>query len=216
MMSPIRFEDWGIVDYQTAWLRQKKLVGEVVAGAGDVLVVCEHPCVITLGRQAHEQNLLLSRSGLQEKGVPVLSVDRGGDVTLHAPGQMVVYPLVDLKRAGMGLKKYLINLEQVVVAFLAGFGIVANGDESRRGVWVGNKKIASIGIGVSRWVSFHGIGLNIATDLSLFRLIRPCGLSVEMTSVSELLHKRVPVSDTKSLFGEQFVRTFNSDFSVKS
>ena len=215
-MSYIRVEHWGIIDYQTAWLRQKKLVAEVVSGAEDVLVICEHPCVITLGRQAHEQNLLLSRSGFQEKGVLVLNVDRGGDVTLHAPGQMVIYPIINLKRAGMGLKKYLINLEQVVVAFLAGFGIVANGDENRRGVWVGNKKIASIGIGVSRWVSFHGIGLNMATDMSLFRLIRPCGLSVEMTSVSELLHKRVSVSETRNLFEEQFACTFNQDFSAKS
>lgn len=204
----MRFENWGLIDYHTAWLRQKELVGGVKGGAEDVLVVCEHPCVITLGRQAHEQNLLLSRPALQEKGVTVLGVDRGGDVTLHAPGQMVIYPVIDLKRAGFGLKKYLINLEQVVVAFLAGFGIVANGDESRRGVWVGRKKVASIGIGVSRWVSFHGIGLNIATDMSLFRLIRPCGLSVEMTSVSELLYKNVSVSETTSLFEQHFTHVF--------
>lgn len=200
---------WGLIDYAAAWRLQKELAGKVAAGSTDSLVFCEHPPTVTLGRAFHERNLLLPRAELAGKGIAVLPVDRGGDVTLHAPGQLIIYPIINLKRAGLGLRDYLRNLEQVAVDFLRDFDIVAQGDDQRRGVWVSGRKIASIGIGVSRWVTYHGMGLNITTDLDLFRFIRPCGLDVQMTSLESLMKGAGPSqAEAQELFEEHFYRVF--------
>lgn len=175
----------GQVPFESTFALQRQHVQEVVNGGEDRLLICEHLPVITLGRNSHARNLFISPQELEARGIALLTIDRGGDVTLHSPGQTVLYPIIDLKRAGLGLKEYLRNLEQVAVDFLKTFGIVATGDDSYRGVWVGPRKIASIGIGVSRWVTYHGMALNVDNDLGLFRLIRPCGLDVSMISMQE-------------------------------
>ncbi|NTV29420.1 MAG: lipoyl(octanoyl) transferase LipB, partial [Candidatus Omnitrophica bacterium] len=155
-----------------------------------------------------ERNLFVPREELERRGVALLAVDRGGDVTLHAPGQLVAYPIINLKRAELGLREYLQNLEQVAVDFLMDFAIVAQGDNDRRGVWVSGRKIASIGIGVSRWVTYHGIGLNISTDLELFRLIRPCGLDVQMVSLQKLKGSAPEMQEARASFARHFGRVF--------
>jgi lipoate-protein ligase B len=203
-MIPLRVQTWGSVNYVEALARQKALVCEVAAGAADILVLCEHPVTITLGRTAQEKNIFAHGDELARRGIAVVPVDRGGDVTLHAPGQLVIYPIINLKRAGLGLRDYLRKLEQVAVDFLRDFDIVATGDDGNRGVWVGPRKIASVGVGVSRWVTYHGMGLNISTDLELFRLIRPCGLDVVMTSIQDLAGTAPEMSKAAEAFERHF------------
>ncbi len=200
---------WGLISHGEAMKRQKELVRAIVAGGPSTLVLCEHPVTLTLGRASHERNLLLPLEELERRGFCVAHVDRGGDVTLHAPGQLVVYPVVDLKAMGRDLGAYLRKLEQASVAFLRDFDIVARGDEGRRGVWVGDEKIASIGIGVSRWVTYHGVAVNIATDLSLFKVIRPCGLDVRMTSVEQLTGQGISMALAAEKFTGHCLRIFN-------
>ena len=203
-----RFLHWGMVDYAEALTRQKEIVREVALGAQDALVLCEHPAVITLGRKSSEANILLARPDLASRGVRVISVDRGGDVTLHAPGQLIIYPIMNLKRAGLDIRRYLQKLEQVGVDLLGDFDIVATGDDARRGVWVGKEKIASMGVGVSRWVTYHGMGLNVNTDLSLFGLIRPCGMDVRMTSLEKALGRSVAMEEARAGVERHFQRVF--------
>ncbi|MEI8012048.1 MAG: lipoyl(octanoyl) transferase LipB [Candidatus Omnitrophota bacterium] len=207
----MRVVRWGMIDYEDALQRQKKLVAEVAGGAPSVLVLCEHPATITLGRKASEANIFLSRQDLRQKGILCLSVDRGGDVTLHAPGQLIAYPIIDLKVFGRDIKMCLQKMEQASVDFLNDFGIVARcqAGASYRGVWVGPYKIASMGIGISRWITYHGIGLNITTDLALFQLIRPCGMNVRMTSLQELTGHYLPMDEAANNFADHFVRVFN-------
>ncbi|MFH0754706.1 MAG: lipoyl(octanoyl) transferase LipB [Candidatus Omnitrophota bacterium] len=205
----MRVIHWGMVDYRVALERQKSLVADVAGGAEPVVVTCEHPLTITLGRRYDEKNIFLSREILRQKGFDVLPVDRGGDVTLHAPGQLVIYPVVDLKRMGRDVGVYLQKLEQACVDFLKDFGIVAKGDNTRRGVWVGPLKVASIGIGVSRWVTYHGVGVNITTDLELFKVIRPCGLDIGMTSVKMITARAPSMDEAAAMFSEHCVRIMN-------
>ncbi|MBF0593776.1 MAG: lipoyl(octanoyl) transferase LipB [Candidatus Omnitrophica bacterium] len=200
--------DLGLIDYRDALKKQKNLVGEVASGAADVLILCEHPKTITLGRKFKEGNLFLPREEFIRQGFALVEADRGGDVTLHSPGQLVIYPVVDLKRAALGLKEYLQYLEQVAVDLLGNFDIVAKGDDGNRGVWINGRKIASIGIGVSRWVTYHGMGLNISTDLKLFNVIRPCGLDIRMTSLTAECNCPVVMSDVKCYVVEHFRKIF--------
>jgi len=198
----------GLIEYTKALELQKDLVREVKAGAPGVLLLCEHPATLTLGRTSHEHNILVAQDELVRRGVTVVEADRGGDVTLHAPGQLVAYPILDLKTMGRDLGVYLRKLEQASVDFLLDFGIVAQGDDDRRGVWVGRSKIASIGIGVSRWVTYHGVGVNIKTDLDLFKLIRPCGLDVTMTSIKALTGRELSMAVAAQKFAGHCLRVF--------
>lgn len=207
----MRCVEWGTIDYEEAFRRQKAMACEVFGGAEDIVILCEHPAVITLGRKSSEANILLGRKDLAAQGIAVLPVDRGGDVTLHAPGQLIMYPIINLKRSGLDLRAYLQKLEQVGVDLLKDFDIVATGDDDRRGVWVGQEKIASIGVGVSHWVTYHGMGLNISTDLGLFGLIRPCGLNVRMTSVEKVLGRSVDMEKARLNARRHLVEQFGCE-----
>lgn len=202
-------EDWGLEDYQGAYVRQKALVQDVMSGAPARLIFCEHPAVLTLGRMTKIENLLWPKELIEANGVSILSVDRGGDVTLHAPGQLVIYVIMDLSFVGRDLKRYLEQLQEVVIDLLKEFDILAEGINGQRGVWVGKDKIASIGVGVRKWVSYHGIGLNVNTDLDLFRMIRPCGLDVAMTSISKIKGKSIDIKMVKDKVGCLFCNRFN-------
>jgi lipoate-protein ligase B len=204
----IQLEDWGLVEYTVAYQRQKELVQTVIDGAEGRLVFCEHPPVLTLGRLFKEGSLLYTQEEVAKRGVDLQVIDRGGDITLHAPGQLVVYCIMDLKRSNQDLKVYLEKLEQVAIDLLKDFGILAVSIPGQRGVFVKKDKIASIGIGVRKWVSYHGVGLNVNTDLSLFSLIKPCGLDVQMTSMAKLLGRWIDLADVKNKWIELFSRTF--------
>ena len=194
----------GLVDYAAALAWQQTLVAQrIAAEIPDSLVLLEHPPVFTLGRGGDERYLL------NPGQVPVHRVGRGGEVTFHGPGQLVGYPILDLKRHGKDVHRYLRLLEDVVIATLAAWDIAATRRDGLTGVWVGTDKIASLGIGVRRWVTFHGFALNVNPELSYFSAIVPCGLpGVRMTSMQELLKEELPLDTVQSTIVQSFARTF--------
>ena len=166
------------------------------AEATDWLLFPDHPPVLTLGRGGSEQSLRVSRESLAARGVELFEVTRGGDLTWHGPGQLVGYPIVDLERRGRDLHRYLRDLEEVLILALERWGIPARRVPGRTGVWVGEEKIASLGIAVRHWVGYHGFALNVAPDLGFFELIHPCGLrGIQMTSVAARLGASAPTLD---------------------
>lgn len=167
--------------------------GAGAAGVTDWLLFPDHPPVLTVGRGGSEESLRVSRSALAERGVELFEVTRGGDMTWHGPGQLVGYPVVDLTRVGRDLHAFLRALEEVLIETLAGWSLAAERVPGRTGVWAGGEKIASLGIAVRNWVSYHGFALNVEPDLGFFDLIHPCGLrGVRMTSLRERLGPRSP------------------------
>ncbi len=158
----------------------------------DVVLLLEHPPVFTLGRRGGRENLNVSEEMLTNRGIPVIQVERGGDITYHGPGQLVVYPVVDLTAARLGVVDYVEMLEEVVIRAAADWGIAAGRNPLNRGVWVGNSKIGNIGIAVRRGISFHGVAININLSLEPFTWINPCGLTgIGITSLEKELGRRV-------------------------
>ena len=157
----------------------------------DLLILLEHPPVVTTGRSTKESNLLFDREALAARGIELFDVERGGDVTFHGPGQLVGYPIIDLNRHREDLHWYLRQVEQLLIDALSPFGIAADRNPGKTGVWTGGRKIASIGVHARQWVTWHGFALNVTTDLSYFDVMVPCGIAdVVMTNVErELLEK---------------------------
>ncbi len=186
MRATCRVVDLGLIEFDRAYSMQRQAVQRAIEEEEEAVFLCEHPPVLTMGRAADDRHIFLTEAQLLRKGIKVYRIDRGGEVTLHAPGQLVVYVILDLSRRGRDLRRYLRDLESVIMDFLVCFGVTGKRLEDKTGVFVSDAKIASIGIGVRRWISFHGLAVNITTDLSLFSLIRPCGLDVKMTSLQAL------------------------------
>lgn len=184
----------GLLDYQKALDLQHRFWSKrVEEELPDVLLILEHPHVITLGRRGNRSHLIASSEALEEMNISVFHVERGGDVTYHGPGQIVVYPILNLKEYGYRVVRYVDQLEEIVLRVLMDFGIEGRRDPSNRGVWVGGEKIASVGVAIKRRVSLHGIALNYETDLKYFNLINPCGLKEKkMTSMAKILGKSIP------------------------
>ncbi|MFN2566192.1 MAG: lipoyl(octanoyl) transferase LipB [Gemmatimonadaceae bacterium] len=172
-------------------LARARISGEL---AQDLLLLVEHPPVVTLGRSAKERHLVVPRGALTTRGVELYDVERGGDVTFHGPGQLVGYPIIDLRRHKQDLHWYLRQLEEALIRALARYDIAAERHAPYTGVWTRGRKLASIGVHARDWVTWHGFALNVTTDLSYFDLIVPCGIqSVTMTSIErELAGSRVP------------------------
>ncbi|HEY8369316.1 MAG TPA: lipoyl(octanoyl) transferase LipB [Thermodesulfobacteriota bacterium] len=203
--------DLGRVPYAEALALQRDLARRRQAGeVPDTLLLCEHPPVVTLGRASRPEHLLASREALERRGVEVFDVERGGDVTYHGPGQLVGYPIVDLHGHGRDLHRYLRALEEVIIRTAAAFGVAAGRVAGKTGVWVGDRKLASIGIHVSRWVSWHGLAVNV-TDEALpgFELIVPCGLAgVRMTTLTREAGRPVTLTEAKRALEEAFRAAF--------
>jgi lipoyl(octanoyl) transferase len=186
-MRTCEFRDLGLLSYADALAIQKDLVEQRKKQLiPDQLLLVEHPHVITQGRNGHAENLLASEEILERAGIAFHPTDRGGDITYHGPGQIVGYPIFDLREWKRDVVAYVRAIEQVIMDSLAEFGIEAVRLEGCTGVWVGGKKIAAIGIHISRWVTSHGFALNHRTDLSYFQYIVPCGLTKPVTSMREL------------------------------
>ncbi len=186
LLVPDGFKVWrpGTLDYRDAQACQEELVRQRPRWSFDLLVLLEHPPVITLGRNSNQKHLLRSPQDLMSAGIDCVESRRGGDVTLHAPGQLVGYPIVDLNHYHRDLHRFLRRLEDILILTLADFGLSGKQIAGKTGVWVAERKIASIGIAVSRWISYHGFALNIDNDLEPFEAIVPCGLAdVTMTSM---------------------------------
>jgi lipoate-protein ligase B len=191
-MTPAALHTWHAVDlgrmpYPDAWDLQLRLVEARSQGRvdNDVILFVEHPPVFTLGRRGGRENLLVPEEMLRQSGIPIVQVERGGNITYHGPGQLVVYPIVHLPSFGLGVVDMVDRLEEVMIRTCAAWGVAAGRNALNRGAWVGMKKIGSIGIAVRRGVSFHGLALNVNLDLTPFCWIQPCGLEgVAATSMA--------------------------------
>ena len=207
----------GVIDYEDGLRLQNHLAKARGEGkVEDVLLLLQHPPVITMGRSGKIQNLLASETSLREKGIGVVHTDRGGDFTYHGPGQLVMYPILDLRPLGLSVTDYVWNLEEVVIRVLARFGISAGRVEKLRGVWAGTEKIASLGVHLSRWISTHGVALNVNTDLTPFRLINPCGITdCQVTSMARIVGRSLPMEEVESLTLAAFAEVFEFSLSEK-
>ena len=196
----------GLLDYKAAYDLQRRLHAQVVAGElPDLLLLLEHPHVYTLGRRGQLAHILASDEALTQLGVETHFTDRGGETTYHGPGQLVGYPIVNLRRWGGGVRKYVETLEQVLIGTLSEFGIAAHSEGKPTGVWVGDAKIAAIGVRVSRSVTMHGFALNVSPDLSFFDHIVPCGMpGARVTSMAQELRREVVVSDVIPVIAQSF------------
>ena len=188
-MRQLDIVDLGRMRYGDALCEQQRLVEQRKSGEGsDTLLFLEHPHVVTMGRNGNERNILASSEVLERTGIEFFETDRGGDVTYHGPGQIVGYPILDLREWKRDVHAYFSGVEQVLISALSAFGIRAERIEQRgyEGVWVNGAKIAAIGIHISRWITSHGFALNVDTDLNYFRYIVPCGLTKPVCSLRSL------------------------------
>ena len=203
----------GRVPYAEALELQRHIARDRITGAvaQDVLLLVEHPPVVTLGRASKQKHLISSPAFLESKGVELFEVERGGDVTFHGPGQLVGYPIIDLKRHRQDLHWYLRKIEEALINTLADYDIPAERNPSFTGVWTRGKKIASIGVHARDWVTWHGFALNVTTDLSYFDLIVPCGIDgVIMTSIArELGLENVSAQDVIDRVSAKFAEAFD-------
>ena len=208
-----RAVDLGRVDYDAAFVLQKREVERLQRDEGDdVLLFVEHPHVITVGRNADGSALVADRRLIEARGAHVVATDRGGDVTYHGPGQLVGYPILRLEASRRDIRRYVHDLEAVLIASLDDFGIEASRHSVHRGVWIQERKIASLGIRISRWVTMHGFALNVATDLSYFSLMNPCGISgCTMTSMEKELSAIVAMAAVRERVIHHFGRVFERD-----
>lgn len=186
----------GLTPYHEAWELQQQFQQQLISGSNsEQIITCEHPLVITLGRSAKRENILLPEATLAAAGIQVLEIERGGDVTLHNPGQLVIYPILNLTNYRRDVGWYLRSLEEIVIRTLFTIGLEGFRITGRTGVWVRStdgvsRKIASIGVRISRWCTLHGLAFNINNDLNHFSLIHPCGFrEIEMTSVAREMAK---------------------------
>jgi lipoic acid synthetase len=203
--------DWGLTPYQHGWEFQKSFVKGRHLGHihEDALVLLEHPSAITLGRKGERANILADDAILKARGCTFYQVDRGGDVTFHGPGQLVGYPLLDLRHYGQDVHAYVEKLEEVIIRTLQDFGIQAERDEHYTGVWVGTEKICAIGIGMKSWLSYHGFALNVDVDLSYFQLITPCGITGRgVTSMAKILGKTPEIQAVREKLTTHFMSVF--------
>jgi len=201
------------VAYEEALELQRHIARDRISGAvpQDVLLFVEHPPVVTLGRASREKHLIASPDFLRSKGVELFEVERGGDVTFHGPGQLVGYPIIDLKRHRLDLHWYLRKIEEALINTLADYDIAAERNPGFTGVWTNGRKIASIGVHARDWVTWHGFALNVTTDLSYFDLIVPCGIDgVVMTSISrELGTDDISAQDVIDRVSARFAKAFD-------
>jgi lipoyl(octanoyl) transferase len=214
--------DLGLIGYAEAWALQKRIVAARKAGAiEDVLLFCEHPHVITQGRNGKRENLLASEHVLQQKGVEFHATNRGGDITYHGPGQIVGYPILNLAAIRRDVVWYVRMLEEAMIRATAEFEIVAARVPGKTGIWVQNgateEKLAAIGVHLSRWVTSHGFAYNVSTDLRYFDLIVPCGIADRKpTSLEKLLGRSVNSEEVASRIAKHFGEVFGLELRAVS
>lgn len=221
-MQNVILHDIGFMDYEEVWQLQKdifnKSIEEKIQGKKPLqhLLVCEHPHVYTFGKSANQTNLLLSETELKNKKISVYDIERGGDITYHGPGQLVVYPIFDLEQLNIGVKKFVFNIEQSIINVLQNQGISCDRIDDRIGIWIdkgksNERKIAAIGIKCSRHISMHGLALNVNTDLSLFNNIIPCGIVDKgVTSIKNELGREISMVDIKN----EMIKEFSANFEI--
>ena len=206
--------------YQPAYDLQMQLVDRIKNSPNDpraYLVLLEHDPVLTFGRRSDDKELLVSIEHLRERGIEVHEIDRGGKITYHGPGQIVGYPIIPLLGARRDVYKYLRSLEHILINALAEFGIAAGRAPEHTGVWIGDEKIAAIGIGLTRWITFHGFALNVETDLDAFSLITPCGIpGKSVTSMKKHLGRHLDQQPVRDAIIAAFQKEFQFDAMVST
>lgn len=233
----VRVERLGLIDYQQAWDYQEKLLADTVAlkianrksDLGEqkltpnYLLFCQHPHVYTLGKSGSEDNLLISEALLLQKNATYYKINRGGDITYHGPGQLVAYPILDLDNFFTDIHKYLRYLEEAVILTLADYNLVAGRIEGLTGVWLDHekqerpRKICAMGVKCSRWVTMHGLALNVTTDLEYFNYIVPCGIQNKaVTSLQQELGCQVPVAEVEERLLQHFAQLFGATVHIKA
>lgn len=211
-MRALKLVDWGTLDYEESLERQRALVAEIQADrCGDTLVFVEHPHVITLGRRREAQGNVVAAGD-----VPVVEIERGGDVTYHGPGQLVAYPICKLEDEERDLHLFLRNMEEGIIRALARLTLSAGREEGKTGVWREGRKLASMGIACRKWVTFHGLALNVNTDLSYFSRINPCGFSssVMTSATAELGVLTVSMPVLKTALAEELAHCLGRELAL--
>jgi lipoate-protein ligase B len=205
------FYQLGLIDYGEAYHRQRQLIKQRLdSEIEDTLLLLEHPPTITIGKSGSLENVLVSQAQLAKEGISLFFTDRGGDVTYHGPGQLVAYPIIDLRNRGRDIHRYVNELEEVVIRTLADFSIAAHRDDSHAGVWVKEAEIAAIGLSVKRWITMHGIAINVNSRLEHFSLINPCGFSDRTaTSMARLLGREIAMAEVSQRLVNHFSDVFN-------
>jgi lipoic acid synthetase len=207
---PLGTGDYGEVLELQRQLRERRSQGEL----GDLVITVEHNPVFTIGRLGSTSNLLVSRDVLKAEGIQLFEIERGGDITYHGPGQLVVYPIIDLRDYERDVRAYVDRLEEATIRTLETFGIEGRRAPGHPGVWVDGRKIASIGVHVRRWITSHGLALNVDVERRHFAMIRPCGLPVSAVSMAEITEERADVGDVLTRFLDQAATLFG--WSLKS
>ena len=217
-MNPLLITDLGLISYAEAYALQQRLAAARKAGAiEDVLLLCEHPPVITLGRNAKRENLLVSEHVLRQKGVELHVTNRGGDITYHGPGQIVGYPILNLGAIKRDVGWYVRTLEDAMINVSSDFGVTAFRVQGKTGIWVQvgdraeatEEKLGAIGVHISRWVTTHGLAYNVSTDLLYFDLIVPCGIADrKATSLEKLLSRNISTEEVKPRVVQHLARLF--------
>ena len=230
-MKPIvRFENLGIMDYQEAWDYQEKLFSETInrkienrktdtpIATENYLLFCEHPHVFTLGKSGDESHLLLNKQGLEENEAKYYKINRGGDITYHGPGQLIGYPIFDLEYFFSDIHKYMRFLEEAVIQTIKEFGIIGGRVDGLTGVWIdaetqNPRKICAMGVKSSRWVTMHGIGFNVNSNLDYFNFIVPCGIDDKaVTSMEKELGAPVDMDKVKDILKEKLAQQFGYQY----
>jgi lipoyl(octanoyl) transferase len=206
----------GLVPYDDGLSLQERAVERLRTGdAPEQLLLLEHPHVFTLGRGADSSNILADQQHLESNSVEVRETGRGGDVTYHGPGQLVGYPIINLKPDRCDVHRYVRDIEEVLIGAIAEFGVTGTRIAGLTGVWVGDDKIAAIGVRIARWITSHGFALNVNTDLSYFRMIVPCGITGKgVTSLSRLLGTEIELRDVARIVASQFAQVFDREVVV--
>ena len=212
-MKQLSYCDLGFIDYKEAWDLQKEVFElRHKSKVSDVLFLLEHPHTYTLGKVADKKNLISSQEYLDKNNISVYEIDRGGDITYHGPGQIVGYPIINLNEWKNDTHKYLRALEEVIIKTCAHYGLIGSREPKYTGVWIEDRKVAAIGIKVSRWITMHGFAFNVNTDLSLFSGIIPCGISdKDVTSIQRELKRKIEIDEVKALLVKNFKEIFNYD-----
>lgn len=216
-MTPLNICDLGLFSWSDAYALQQRLVAARKADAiEDVLLYCQHPHVLTLGRNASQKNLLASENVLRQKGVELCETNRGGDITYHGPGQIVGYPILNLDQIHRDVHWYVRNLEEAMIRASGEFSVNAFRIPGKTGVWVQptaetpEEKLAAIGVHLSRWITSHGFAYNVATDLRYFDMIIPCGIpDRKATSLEKLLHRSVTLDEVKPRLTNHLAELFS-------
>lgn len=224
-MRTVIFQDCGLIGYQEAWDYQESLLTTNVAAkmaqpaepTQHHLLFCTHPPVYTLGKSGHMENVLIDEAERESRGIEFFKTNRGGDITFHGPGQLVAYPILDLEHFGTDIGKYLRNLEEVIIRTLADYGLKGERSTGETGVWLDpgikgrERKICAMGVRCSRWITMHGLALNVNTELNYFGLIVPCGIvGKQVTSLAQELGRPVDEAEVKARVRQHFEEVFGA------